>query len=73
MDLNKKIIQEERVFKEYNVDGKAFTPEIIYRDGEFHHFTLHIQNGFKIKYDLELDKEDKNVFDILKDFFKKLD
>lgn len=70
--LNTTIIQEERITKTYTVDKKDFTVEVIKRDGEFSNFTLHKEGGFKVKYDLKLDKEDKEVFEILKDFFKQL-
>lgn len=73
MELKKVVIAEERISKEYTVDGRKFTPEITTRDGEFHHFTLHIQSGFKTKYDLKLDAEDKEVFECLKDFFKNIE
>lgn len=73
MELIKQQILEERVCKLYSVDGKSFTPEITYRNGIFHHFTLHIQTGFKTKYDLKLDAEDKEVFNCLKDFFKSIE
>lgn len=79
-EIRKLEIKEERVSKSYMVKtevnkqdvDKPFTPEIVYRDGKFSHFNLHIESGFKTKYDLKLDAEDEDIFNILKDFFKSI-
>jgi hypothetical protein len=78
MAYNKIEIKEERYNQTYYIPDdkgkeKSFTPEVIYRDGKFSHFTLHKENEFKTKYTLQLDQEDEVIFNVLKDFFKSID
>lgn len=72
MSIIKREIKEERISELYTISDKPFTPEITYRDGKFHQFTLHIETNFKTKYDFKLDAEDEEVFNALKNFFKSL-